>query len=114
MLIEAFSKTSNSTYYHVINIICANYWEWKLPDLTKYREILINDYKRTQQVYDTIKNRNSNLNINIRLYCHLKSVGYDCDFSDFKMLSTRNALEYHNKTIKEMFEKCDIPFYPII
>ena len=114
MLIEALNKTNNATYYHVINIICANYWEWTLPDLSKYREQLISDYKATQEVYEEIKERGSNLNINIRLYCHLKSVGYECDFTDFKMLTTRNALEYHNKMIKIMFEKCNINFYPII
>lgn len=114
LLINALTKTNNSTYYHIINIIAFNYWGWEYPNLSNIRDKLIEHYKLTQEVYDTIKERDSNLNINIRIYAHLKSLDYDCEYEDFKMLTTRNALIHHNKMLKIMFETIGLKYVPII
>jgi len=114
LLITALQKTNNSKHYHIINIIAFNYWGWQYPNLTNIRDQIIEDFKKTQEIYDTIKDRDSNLNINIRIYAHLKSKDFDCDFDDFKTLITRNALVYHNTMLTIMFEKVGLKYVPII
>jgi hypothetical protein len=114
MLIEALHETKNSSFFHVINIIAYNYWGWNLPNLSNLREKILDQYKQTQEIYEKIKKRDSNLNINIRIYAHLKSLDFDCNYDDFKMLTTSSAINYHNEMLKIMFEECNLKYIPII
>lgn len=114
ILIEGLNKTNNSAFFHVINIIAYNYWGWALPNLSKIREKILDQYKQTQEVYEKIKTRDSNLNINIRIYAHLKSLDFDCNYDDFKMLTTRSAIDYNNEMLKKMFEECGLKYISIV
>lgn len=97
LLIEGLSATNNSSFYGLINPIGHYYWGWVLPDFSEIRARIMNDYDRTQKVYNNIKTRDSSLNVNIRIYFHLKAIGYPCRWKDFKILSSRNSLIFHQK-----------------
>lgn len=116
ILAESLRATFNSSYYRDIDLIGHRLWGWKLADLTSngLKELLIDDYKRTQKVYDIIKTRESSLNINIRVASHLRSRGFPCTLSDFKIVSGRESLLYHEECLSQMFEKCGLPYHSLI
>ena len=74
------------------------------------------DYMTTQQIYNSIphKDRNASLNIQFRLFVHLKAIGYPCTKEDFKIQTSRDSLEFHQEMWKIMCEKTGLKFYPVI
>jgi hypothetical protein len=80
LMFEALGETNNSAYYDDINLIMHNYWGWDLPDIGDLEEQIMEDYVNTQQIYNGIpnKDRNASLNIQFRLFVHLKALGYPC------------------------------------
>lgn len=114
LLSEALSSTGNAAYYDSIPMIAHVYWGWELPNLSEYREGVISDYDATQKVYEEIKERESSLNVQIRLYLHLRARDYPCDWSDFKILTSRESLEYHHRMWKIMCERTGVKFTPVI
>jgi hypothetical protein len=114
LMVKALAATSNTSFYDCINHIGSVYWGWKLPDLSELRETIIKDYDETQKIYERIRERGSSLNAQIRVFAHLKTRGYECDFSNFKILTTRESLEYHHRMLKIMFEQVGLPVIPII
>lgn len=116
--------TQNSEYYKDMEYISHKLWGWKVHNLDDYREKIIADYKKTQEIYKNIKReeslegvkkRNSSLNINMRLFWHLKAVDYPyIEYEDFKTVTSRDSLEYHNKTMKRMCEEAGIKFVEVI
>jgi hypothetical protein len=116
MMFEALGETNNSAYYDDINLIMHNYWGWDLPDITELEEKIMEDYMTTQQVYNAIpnKDRNASLNIQFRLYVHLKAIGYPCTKEDFKIQTSRDSLEFHQEMWKIMCEKTGLKFHPVI
>jgi len=116
MMFEALSDTNNSAFYDDINLILHLYWGWELPNISHLEERIMEDYINTQQVYNSIlkKDRDASLNIQFRLYVHLKAVGYPCTKDDFKIQTSRDSLIFHNEVWKEMCEKTGIKFHPVI
>lgn len=116
MMFEALSDTNNSAFYDDINLILHIYWGWELPNISHLEERIMEDYINTQQVYNSIlkKDRDASLNIQFRLYVHLKAVGYPCTKDDFKIQTSRDSLIFHNEVWKEMCEKTGIKFHPVI
>ena len=116
MMFEALADTNNSAFYDDINLILHIYWGWELPNISHLEERIMEDYINTQQVYNSIlkKDRNASLNIQFRLYVHLKAVGYPCTKDDFKIQTSRDSLIFHNEVWKEMCEKTGIKFHPVI
>jgi len=116
MLFEALAETNNSAYYDDINLILHIYWGWELPNITKFEEKIMEDYIATQKVYNSIQNkdRNASLNIQFRLFVHLKSIGYPCNKNDFKIQTSRDSLIFHNDMWKIMCEKTGVQFYSVI
>lgn len=114
LLIEGLGKTSNAAFYSSGYLIAHNYWEWKLADLTELKPKIMDDYDKTQAVYNVIKTRDSSLNAHIRLYLHLKALDYPCDRSDFKDLSSRESLEYHHSMWMQMCAATGVKFTPLI
>ena len=112
----ALSATGNSSYYYCINYLGSIYWGWILPNLADIRDLIIEDYITSQKVYDEIKdpNRSSSTNAQIRLYGHIYARGYPCEQSDFKILSCREALEYHHHMFIIMRERTGINFPNLI
>ncbi|GIW70169.1 MAG: hypothetical protein KatS3mg101_0916 [Patescibacteria group bacterium] len=114
ILIQALSATKNSQYYGCVNHIAMNYWGWKPPDISDIRQQIIKDYEETQKVYEEIKERGSSLNVQLRLYLHLKARDYPCELTDFKTISSRESLEYHDRMWKIMCERTGLKYTPLI
>jgi hypothetical protein len=116
LLGEALLQTSNSAFYRDSELIAHRLWGWKLPDLSvgNIRRQIINDYVETQKVYEEIKERESSLNVNLRLFFHLRARDYPCELTDFKVVSSRDSLEYHQKMMSEMCRRCGLKFTPIL
>lgn len=116
MMFEALGETNNSAYYDDINLIMHLYWGWDLPDISELEDKIMSDYMATQQVYNSIpnKDRNASLNIQFRLFVHLKAIGYPCSKEDFKIQTSRDSLEFHQEMWKIMCEKTGLKFYPVI
>lgn len=116
MMFEALSETNNSAYYDDINLIIHEYWGWKLPDISHLEDQIMEDYIATQQVYNQIpdKDRDASLNIQFRLFVHLKAVGYPCTKDDFKIQTSRDSLIFHSEMWKIMCEKTGVKYYSVI
>lgn len=116
LMFEALSETSNSAYYDDINLILNIYWGWELPDISALEDKIMEDYILTQQVYNTIpnKDRDASLNIQFRLFVHLKAVDYPCNKDDFKIQTSRDSLIFHNEMWKLMCEKTGVKFFSVI
>src|SRR6516162_8655499 len=70
---KALKDTGNPAYYDRVNIICANYWGWKLPDFTSLEATIMAEYDITQDKFRKLsKERTSNLNLQYRVYKHLE------------------------------------------
>ena len=116
MMFEALSETNNSAYYDDINLILNTYWGWDLPDISQLEDRIMEDYIMTQQVYNSIpeKDRNASLNIQFRLYVHLKAVDYPCNKDDFKIQTSRDSLIFHNEMWKYMCDHTGVKFHSVI
>lgn len=114
LMIDALSDTKNAAYYDSIQYIASKYWGWVLPDLSSIREDILSDYDSTQLVYEEIKERESSLNVQLRMRYHYNARGCNFELSDFKILSSRDSLEYHHRMMKEMSKRTGVPFSEII
>lgn len=116
MMFEALSETSNSAYYDDINLILHTYWGWSLPDISQLEEKIMDDYIATQKVYNSIpdKDRDASLNIQFRLFVHLKAIDYPCNKDDFKIQTSRDSLIFHNEMWKIMCEKTNVKYFAVI
>ena len=114
ILITALDMTNNSSLYSYYNYIGHKYWGWRLPDISQYRERVMRDYNSTQKVYIKTRTRESSLNVQIRLFYHLTICGHVCTQNDFKFLTHRPSLEYHNSQLEMMSKVCGLPIVAII
>ena len=106
---KAIKNTQNSHYYKDIEIIAHWVIGWNLVDLTEYRKTIIKDYMRIQKVYQKYKERESSLNINIRLFFHLKMLKIpDIEITDFKLISSKDSIDYHKKIFKKIIEELNL------
>lgn len=99
--------------YDDTNYIGYIYWNWKLPNLSNYREKLIEDYKKTQIVWNSIKtkfNRTASLGTQYRLYVHLKALDYNCNINDFKIQYNIESIRLHNTAWKIMCDETGIKY----
>jgi hypothetical protein len=115
LLVTALAETNNANYYSQANCIAVTYWGWVLPDVSHLRDKVIFDYEATQKVYNEFKERESSLNVHIRMYLHYTSLGCNFKKSDFKIPTSPDSLTYHDKMWRIMCEKAEteinyIPF----
>jgi hypothetical protein len=109
----ALEVTGNNKYYDEINFIAHVYWGWTLPDITLYRDQLVNDYIKTQAVWSRIKqkyNRTASLGTQFRLYVHLKAIDYECERDDFKIQDMVESLRLHNEAWKTMCAETGVKY----
>ena len=103
MMFKALYATGNVAYYEDINLICHIYWGWTLPDVSYLEDQIMDDYDKTQRIYESLpKERKSNLNIQYRLFKHLQMRKHKCSIDDFKIVKTRDILEYHDSIWRQM------------
>jgi hypothetical protein len=114
LLVTGLAATNNPNYYSYINLIGHHYWDWKLPDLSAYHDVLMKDYDITQKKYEKIKTRKSSMNVGIRILLHLKARGILCSPEEFKRVYNRDSLIYHQNMWIQMIEDTDLIFYPLI
>jgi hypothetical protein len=111
LMYRALFETGNASYYEDVNLICHIVWLWTLPDISHLEDQIMDDYDKTQKVYECIwKNRKSNLNTQYRLFKHLQLRGHKCSIDDFKMVKTREILEYHDSIWEIMTTSANLPF----
>ena len=118
MLYKALLAAGYSSLYEDANLIAHRYWGWKLPDVTHLESIIMEDYEKTQRIYNMLqKERSSSLGTQFRLFKHLELRGHPCSIGDFKVVKMRESVEHHNAMWREMCEGCDdsdIYFIPTI
>jgi hypothetical protein len=116
LLEEALLATSNSAFYRDIELIANWVWGWKLADLSEngLRPQLIADYVETQRIYEEIKERESSLNVNLRLFFHLRARDFECELTDFKIVSSLDSLKYHQRMFRMMCKRAHLTFTPIL
>lgn len=100
LMYKALGDTKHSNLYEDINLILAEYWGWKLPNISHLEEQIMADYDLTQTIYEEIpKQRKSCLNIQFRLYKHLirytDYIDIPIRIQDFKIPTTREIIEVH-------------------
>lgn len=113
ILIDALKSTNNTHYYKDIELISHVLWGWKLPDISQFREQIIEDYVNTQRVYKRFKEKDSSINVNLRLFWHLKIVGYEVYIEDFKIPNSSESLNYSVAMFKKMCDETNLKYYPI-
>lgn len=107
MLYKGLLDTGYSSLYEDANLIAHQYWGWKLPDVSHLETLIMEDYEKTQRVYNMLpKERSSSLGTQFRLFKHLELRGHPCIISDFKIVKMRESLEYHDETWRIMCEEC--------
>jgi hypothetical protein len=111
LMYRALFETGNASFYEDVNLICHIVWLWTLPDVSHLEDQIMDDYDKTQKVYECIwKNRKSNLNTQYRLFKHLQLRGHKCSIEDFKMVKTREILEYHDAIWEHMCQGSRLTF----
>lgn len=96
LMYKALQDTGNSRYYDHINIILFTMWRWKLPDISHLEDQIMDDYDKSQRIYETLpKERKSSLNSQFRLYKHLKRLGINVYAKNFRIPTTHDILEFH-------------------
>lgn len=105
----ALKETGNQAFYNRINVICATYWKWEFPSLAEWEDLIMADFDATQKVFREMeKTRQSNLNIQYRLFKHLQARGFPCKKTDFKIISERKILLEYDRMWKYMVENSGI------
>lgn len=112
MLWDALFHINMSCHYEDANYIGHKYWGWTRPDIAKYRETVISHYNKTQKVFCQIpleiRERESSLGTQFRLWRHLQLVGYECYMDEFKIAENPDSIKTHNKLWRMMCEKANV------
>ena len=90
--IPIFKSTGYSNYYNHVNLFLSMYIGRKLPDISQYESVLLQDYDQFSQKYQEIKDddRDSSLNAQYVLYILLRRRKIACNIVDFKIPETPN------------------------
>lgn len=100
---EAMKEKKFNKYYDNIYHFCKIYWGWKRPGISHLEETLIEDFRKSRASYNIHKgSRNSSMNVNYELYHGLKRHGFNCKFSDFKMIKTKSTLDEYDEIRKKV------------
>ena len=105
MMYEALFNIGCSGFYDHINLICAVFFGWLLPDVGHLEEEIMRDYDEFQSGYEMLpdkEGRKSTLNSQWKLYIILKHRNWPCKMREFKVPLTPSILEYHKIKTKEV------------
>lgn len=106
---KALTKDYSNLYDHIW-LLSNQYWGTELADIRHLHEDLMRDYDITEKVFKRIKkNRKASINVKWRLRQQLIMRGYDVPPDDFKIVETREILEYYEDTWKQMCEGANDP-----
>ena len=104
-VITLLKETNNSNFYPHLPLIAFLYCKLPLPDLTKYRSHLIDDYREYCKIYGTLdKSRGSALNGLFIAWKLLEKRGYTGELDSFKPSISKQTLEVYDQI---WFQACE-------
>lgn len=111
MLYEALSSIGRSDLNICINLVGHVYWNWQLPDISKYVDKIMDHYSKTQQIFFKIPNRKrqSSIGRQWRLYKHLQLLGLPYQIDMFKISDMEESVSERNYLWKIMCDEADDP-----
>ena len=111
MLLKALADIGHSSHYEDVNLIGHVYWDWPLPNVNHLKDQIIQDYKKTQDVFYSIpveeRRRSSSLGTQFRLWRHLQLRGHPCYPEQFKISDNETSLSIHNYLWDRMCRECN-------
>ena len=106
ILWQALENLGYNQYYEEASYLCHVYWGWELPDLTTYRDKMIEIYQSTQGVWHRIKkdfDRSASLGTQYRLFVQLCALDYPhCKKENFRIQEMVDSLRLHNRAWTRM------------
>ena len=113
MLLDALSETGYSEYYDDVNLIGHKYWGWNLPNVLHLKDAIEEKYHKTQRGFymipPEVRERDSSLGTQFRLFKHLQLEGHECYMDEFKIAENEDSQHTHNRLWKLMCENADDP-----
>lgn len=107
---EALEAIGRTSLYESSNLIGHHLWGWVLPDLQDKEELIMEDYRETQAVFDSlppeVRDRESCLSTQLRVYRQVQLRGQLCRPCDFKLPSQRESLRKQDAIWKIMCDGC--------
>jgi len=117
LLIKALYDIDYRDYYKHVYLICHEYWGWVLPDVSHLEDTIMEDYDKSQRVYERLKPKNkkkSCMNVQYRLFRLLERRGHNCKPEDFKIVRTRDILEEYEDTWEQICRELNWTFRRIL
>jgi hypothetical protein len=114
LLIESLKETGNSMHFQDINPICYELWDWICPQIDHLVPKIMEDYTRIQERYKKKYPTFSSINVELRLYWHLRIVGHECLLEDFKIPQSIESKKRNSEIFETMCKETDLPFYPVV
>lgn len=114
LLKEILKETNNQIHFEDINPICYKLWGWVVPSIEHLIPKIQEDYMKTQEVYKRLNPGSSSINVELRLYWHLRIAGHECLIEDFKIPYSRNSRKRNSDIFKKICEETGLEFFPII
>lgn len=114
LLKVVLQETNNSIHFQDINNICYDLWGWEPPQIDHLIPTILEDYTRTQEVYKRLNPDSSSINVELRLYWHLRMAGHNCPIEDFKIPNSRESRKKASDIFRVMCEETGLKFIPII
>lgn len=104
-----------SKYYEDITYIYHKTTNKPIPDITEYENILLMDFDKLLEVYDTSykDDRKNFINNQYVLYQLLRRHNYPCDKETFTFLKTNDRKSYHDYICGILFHKLNWNFRPL-
>jgi ribosomal protein S27AE len=101
MMFEALKGIGHPELYDHVNKILEMYWGWILPEIEDLEGELLRDYKTSSEVYESIeKERQSAMNLEIRLFKQLQKLSFRCCIKDFKTPETDEIVDENDRIWK--------------
>lgn len=114
LLKEALRETNKSIHFQDINAICYELWGWEIPQIGHLIPKILHDYTKTQEIYRESNKTDSSINVELRLYWHLRAAGHNCLLTDFKIPQSRDSRKRNSHIFQKMCEETGLKFYPIM
>lgn len=104
-----------SKYYEDITYIYHKTTKKKIPDISEYEALLLQDFDKLLEVYDSSykDDRKNFINNQYVLYQLLRRHNYSCEKENFSFLKTNDRKSYHDHICGILFSKLNWNFRPL-